>query len=177
MEMPQRVEKLERERWLYLGIAALGGVAGLLGALVGVMKGGGGAAGSVAIRDAKNNVRIEMGVDKSGQAQIQLRDPQAKVRQVIAVAPDGQPVIRLLAPDGKTVQAAMMLNPDGLPRLETYDPKGTARGVLGVDANGDGMVQLVGPDGRPRVLLEDTAQGGAVVVNDSKGAKRGSLPP
>ena len=100
MEMPQRLDKLEKERWLYLGVAGLGGIAGLLVVLVGVMKGGSVGGNVVTVRDAKNNVRIEMGLDKTGLPQIVFRDQKNKVRQSIGMTAEGDPNIQLRNSDG-----------------------------------------------------------------------------
>ena len=174
MEMQQRIDKLEKERWLYLGVAALGGVAGLLGALVGVFKGGGGGAtsGIVAVRDAKNLVRIQMGVDAEGAPRLNFIDPQKRIRQSIGLAADGTPQIRLFGEtNSKNPVAALMCTADDLPKLELYDPQGLARGQMSVNPGGDATLKVIGPDGKVRVVIEDTPNGGSVVVNDRQGKK------
>jgi hypothetical protein len=115
-ELQQRIERLEKERWIYLGLGALAVLAGLLGALLGsgiTGKGGGGLKGqnlelravageeSFVLKDTSGKVAYSVGVGKDGLPHMHFYDQKGKPRQSLGFSSGAEPEIRLADEKGE----------------------------------------------------------------------------
>jgi hypothetical protein len=152
MEMQQRLEKLEKERWVYLGLGFLAVIAGLLGTLLGsgLLGGGSGSEGNEeGVLQAKSLV-----LRSSGDAII-VHDTNGKRRISIGLK-DGQPEIVLLDKDGKR-NAEFHNNEEGLPKLAFIDPLGTRRQRTGLVTGGEPTVEFFGLNNETQASLSGDA--------------------
>ncbi|HEY5314992.1 MAG TPA: hypothetical protein VIK18_20840 [Pirellulales bacterium] len=144
MEMQQRLEKLEKERWVYLGLGFLAVIAGLLGALLGSgFLGGGGNDGE--ILQAKSLV-----LRGAGDAII-VQDDNGKRRIALGLK-DGRPEIVLLDKDGKRT-AEFNINEEDQPKLAFIDALGTRRQRTGLVTGGEPTVEFFGFDSKRQATL------------------------
>lgn len=135
MEMQQRLEKLEKERWMYLGLGLLAVLAGLLGALLGAGLFGGGGGG-----------------DRLMARTLLVHDDNGKARISIGMK-DGRPEIVLLDKEGKR-KAEFNIDEEDLPRLAFVDNFGTRRQRLGLETGGDPKIEIFDLNNRPLSTLD-----------------------
>jgi hypothetical protein len=150
MEMQQRLEKLEKERWTYLGLGSLAVVAGLLGALMGagIMGPGGeviharqiqlrGAGESLILLEPGGKPRVALGLSDAGLPSLQFWDKEHKhPRQVVGLTPSGNPQVQFFDEEGHSL-AELHINEDGLPMLDFFDNSQTRRESVGLEVGGD----------------------------------------
>lgn len=149
MEMQQRLEKLEKERWVYLGLGFLAVIAGLLGALLGSGLVGGGGTDEGETLQAKSLV-----LRSSGDA-IVVHDVNGKRRIAIGLK-DGQPEVVLLNKDGKRT-AEFNINEEDLPKLSFIDALGTRRQRTGLVTGGEPTVEFFGLNNETQSTLNGDA--------------------
>ncbi|HEX3658072.1 MAG TPA: hypothetical protein VHV55_19955 [Pirellulales bacterium] len=149
MEMQQRLEKLEKERWVYLGLGFLAVIAGLLGALLGsgLVGGGGGEEGEV--------LQAKSLVLRGSADAIVVHDANGKRRIAIGLK-DGQPEIVLLNKEGKRT-AEFNINEEDLPKLAFIDPLGTRRQRTGLVTGGEPTVEFFGLNNETQATLNGDA--------------------
>jgi hypothetical protein len=164
MEMQQRLEKLEKERWVYLGLGFLAVIAGLLGALLGsgLVGGGGGAEGEVL--QAKSLL-----LRGSADAVI-VQDDNGKRRITLGLK-DGRPEIVLLDKDGKR-RAEFNINAEDLPKLAFIDELGTKRQRTGLVTGGEPTVEFVSFGNE----VQATLNGDALKFFDRAGKLKSEVP-
>jgi hypothetical protein len=182
MEMQQRIDRLEKERWLYLILAILGALAGLSGAWLGAS---GRAKGqltaqsltlrptkghAITVYDAKGKVRATLGVDDGGQLALAFFDERnKKARQSLGLSSNGNPQIQLFNEDGNP-RGELKINDLGVPRLEFSDAAGVKRQTMGIEeALGISIIELFGPDGKGRAVLKEDLKGASLTLYDATG--------
>jgi hypothetical protein len=157
MEMQERLEKLEKERWVYLGLGSLAVIAGLLGAVLGagLLGGGGGdtlraqtlvlrsSGEAIIVQDASGKQRIAVGLNDKGLPAVHFFDTENKRRQVIGLSASANPQVLLLDKEGKP-SAEFHLNEEGMPRLSFMDALQTKRQQMGLDTGGEATIEFYG---------------------------------
>jgi len=156
MEMQDRIEKLEKERWVYLGLGSLAVVAGLLGAVLGAgLVGGGGetlraqtlvlrsSGEAIVVQDASGKPRIAMGMNDKGLPAMQFFDNENKRRQVIGLSASANPQVLLLDKEGK-ISAEFNLSEEGMPKLSFVDALQTKRQQIGLETGGEPTIEFYG---------------------------------
>ena len=143
MELEARIERLERERWLYLMLAVLGAITGLVGVTLAALKASKSefSVNSVTVTDGTS--RAILGVDATRGLGLQLYS-------------------------GSYLRGSFALDKGGNPQLSVYDATAKRRQVMTVDSLGP-SVQLLGTDDKPRLELRAEGTGGVVSVYDALG--------
>lgn len=179
MELPERINKLEKERWLYLGIAALGAVTGLIGVIIAATKGGASAPATTApsgqssylIVDSASKRAVRMGTTAKLGTGVMIYDnydTRAKtvaLRGFVGISADGDPVMQLYDDQGEKKRVELSMT-NGSPAVQLYDAAGVARQQL-VFEGLDGVLNVNGVDGKPRVKLTAKGNTGALSLIDA----------
>lgn len=118
VELQQRIERLEKERWIYLGLGALAVLAGLLGALLGAGITGKGSQGlrgqnlelravageeAFAIKDTAGKVVFSVGLGKDGLPHLHFYDRKGERRQSMGFLATTDPELRMADEKGKVL--------------------------------------------------------------------------
>jgi hypothetical protein len=168
MEMQQRLEKLEKERWAYLGLASLAVIAGLLGALLGagIFGSGGdtvrasklilrGAGESLVLMEPGGRPRAVLGLNDAGLPSMQFFDAKNKRRQLIGLTAHSNPQIQYFDDEGKLI-AELLVNEQGLPMLTFLDASATRREAVGLELGGDPVLEFFDRNEQSQMKLTGT---------------------
>jgi hypothetical protein len=164
MELQERLEKLEKERWLYLSLGSLAVMSGLLGAVLGAgLMGGGGGGGSsggagetlhgqslvlrgsgeaIVVQDAEGKNRIAVGLNDKGLPTMHFDDQNNKARQIIGLSSSANPQMQLFREDG-TLGAELNINESGLPKLTFMDKLQTPRQTIGMETGDEPAIEFL----------------------------------
>jgi|GEM_PF-3962270 hypothetical protein len=169
MELQERIEKLEKERWIYLGLGALALLAAILGALLGAGITSNAAAGlegqtlvlrgaegeSLVVQDGARNPRFSVGLDEKGMPHLHFYDGQKKRRVSLGLLTAPDPELQLLDRSSNVV-AHLVVNEAGQPRLTFSDSTKTKRENLSLDAGGDPKIEFFDRRGLPAYTVPPT---------------------
>lgn len=188
MDVDRRVERLEKERWLYLGLAVLAVVVAVVATLMASKAapksssaGGGATVLSVSqgealvLQDAKGAKRAALGLDAKGLPWLKFFDTSNKLRQHVGFGESGQPEM-VLYNETEKERGKFRISDSGLPSLDFYDAGGARRETLGFDLTGAPYLEIIGPDDKARVTLKEEPSGGSLMLRDARGAVIGQLP-
>lgn len=170
MEMQQRLEKLEKERWVYLGMGFLAVIAGLLGAIVGAgLTGGGGSVlraqqivlrGSgeaIIVEDSDGKPRLSVRLNDKGLPAMEFYDAESKKpRQIIGLSANAKPQVVLLDEKGQR-RAEFNINDEGLPKMAFLDDLSTRRQQVGLESGGAPLVEFFDLNNNPQASLDGDA--------------------
>jgi hypothetical protein len=168
MEMQQRLEKLEKERWAYLGLASVAVIAGLLGALMGagIFGSGGdtlrasklylrGSGESLVLMEPGGKPRAALGLSDAGLPSLQFFDAKNKRRQLIGLTANSNPQIQYFDEEGKLL-AELHVNEQGVPMLAFLDSFSTRRETIGLEPGGDPALEFFDRNQQSQMKLTGT---------------------
>ncbi len=173
MDLQKRIEQLEKERWLYVMLGVFGALAGLAGAGVAVLKGGGSAGGvvnasSISLNDAKGQLRARLAVDDKGFAALTFYDESTRrPLQLVGLNKAGEGQLLTYSREG-TAQIELRVNNAGRPLLSLNDAQGKQRATLSLET--DPNLDLRTSDGKKAVSLHGAATGQISVTDTKTGA-------
>jgi len=146
MDLQKRIEQLERERWLYLILASLGAVAGLVGVTLAIMKF---TRSEFVVTDSKNN-RAVLGTDP-GSKELGLRLYNgAFLRGSVAMAENGTPIFAIYDAAGKRRQV-MYINKDNFPTISMLGSDETVKAEFKGETTG-GVLRLLDTSNNQNVI-------------------------
>lgn len=129
MELQQRVDKLEKERWAYLAMGTLAVVAGIIAVVLSSRGAAGGtAAGSLEWKAGQGNAIV-------------LQDKSGKPRLSIGLNEQLDPDIKLFR-EGGALAAELFINDAGFPRLRFLDSSQYTRASIGLEIGGDPIIEF-----------------------------------
>jgi len=179
-ELQQRIERLEKERWIYLGLGALAVLAGLLGALLGAGITGKGSAGlrgqnlelkavageeAFAIKDAAGKVVFSVGLGKDGLPHLHFYDRKGKPRQSLGFSAAADPEIRMADEKGEVL--VQLFAKDSTSAQLTFHDGQALRESIGL-ISGNPKVEIYDFSGKKTISTLPTIGGGGAAPANPK---------